>query len=100
MMKRLLAILVLNTVLTGVASADGLQYEVGVDGLACPFCFFGIEKNLVSINNVEDISVDIKKGLVIITMAEGSELSEQLVRQKIKDAGFSVRTFSHVAEVL
>lgn len=99
-MQRLLAILVLNTILIGAASADGLQYEVGVDGLACPFCYFGIEKNLVSIDNVEEISVDIKKGLVVITMAEGSELSEQLVRQKIKDAGFSVSTFTNIAEVL
>ncbi len=99
-MKKLVAMMVLSVIWTAAAFAAEVQYEVGVDGLACPFCAYGIEKKLSSIDDVQEIAVDITKGLVIVTMTEGSELSEQLARQKVKDAGFSVRSFARVAEDL
>ncbi len=74
------------------------EYRVGVDGLACPFCAYGIEKKLSSIHGVKDIKVDIKKGEVIVTMAEGVNLSEQLAREKVRDAGFTLRSFSQPGE--
>lgn len=99
-MKKLVAIVVLSVLWTAAAFADEVQYEVGVDGLACPFCAYGIEKKLSSVDGVHDIVVDITKGVVIVTMAEGAELSEQLAREKVKDAGFSVRSFVRAAEDL
>ncbi len=99
-MKKLVAMMVLSVIWTAAAIAAEVQYEVGVDGLACPFCAYGIEKKLSSIDDVQDIAVDITRGLVIVTMAEGSELSEQLAREKVMDAGFSVRSFARVAEDL
>ncbi len=99
-MKKLLAMMVLSVIWTAAAFAAEVQYEVGVDGLACPFCAYGIEKKLSSIEDVQEIVVDITKGLVIVKMAEGSELSEQLARKKVEDAGFSVRSFARVAEDL
>ena len=57
-------------------------------------------KKLSSIDDVKDIAVDISKGVVILTMAEGSVLSEGLAREKVEDAEFSVRSFARVAEGL
>ena len=97
-MKKTVAMMVLSVVWTAAAFAAEFQYEVGVDGLACPFCAYGIEKKLSSIDDVQDIAVDIAKGVVVVTMTQGSELSEQLARQKVKDAGFSVRSFARIPE--
>lgn len=79
---------------TGTALADGSHYQLGVDGLACPFCAFGIEKKLSSIPGVTDTRVDLKQGMVIVTMKDGSQLSEPVARAKVKDAGFSLRSFA------
>ena len=92
MVKKLVLILVL--VWSSQMTWAETEYRVGVDGLACPFCAYGIEKQLASIDGVKDIEVDIKKGEVIVTMAEGANLSEQLAREKVKDAGFSLRSFT------
>lgn len=95
-MKKLVLILVLLWS-AQLAWAEG-QYRVGVDGLACPFCAYGIEKRLSSIDGVKDVKVDIKKGEVIVTMAEGADLTEQLAREKVKEAGFTLRSFSQHGE--
>jgi len=77
-----------------VAQASGPLYALQVDGLACPFCAYGIEKKLNSIEGIDDIQVDIRKGEVIVIMAEGFPLAEELAREKVKDAGFTLRAFS------
>jgi len=38
--------------------------------------------------------VNIKTGEVIVMMGEGIPLDEDLARKKVKDAGFTLRTFS------
>ncbi len=82
-----------------VANAASAVYSLKVDGLACPFCAYGIEKKLSAIDGVEDIKVDIKEGQVIVTMADGTSLSEQRARQAVKDAGFTLRTFTQSAGI-
>ncbi len=77
-----------------VAHAGSAVYSLQVDGLACPFCAYGIEKKLSAIDGVEKIDVDIKEGQVIVTMASGASLSEDRARQAVKDAGFTLRAFA------
>ncbi len=77
-----------------VAHAGSAVYSLQVDGLACPFCAYGIEKKLSAIDGVEKIDVDIKEGQVIVTMASGASLSEDRARQAVKDAGFTLRAFT------
>lgn len=90
--KKLVLILVL--VWSSQMAWAATQYRLGIDGLACPFCAYGIEKKLSSIDGVKDIEVDIKKGEVIVTLAEGANLSDQLAREKVTDAGFTLRSFN------
>ena len=71
------------------------QYAIGVDGLACPFCAYGIEKQLSRIQGVESISTDIKSGTVTITMNEGTTLKQADAARAVDKAGFSMRGFNH-----
>ena len=76
-----------------VAQQSGPAYELRVDGLACPFCAYGVEKQLSKIAGVEGIDVDISAGTVTILMAHDAELDESTARQAVDDSGFSLRGF-------
>jgi mercuric ion binding protein len=97
-MKKLLSTLLLVMVLSSAASAGGNQYALAIDGLACPFCAYGIEKNLSAIEGVESVETDIKSGQVVVTLAEGKTLSEEVARQAIKDAGFTLRSLKQTRD--
>ena len=91
-MKKLIAIMLLTLVWNIAAFAAGTQYQMRVDGLACPYCAYGIEKKLKKIDGVEKIDVDLNKGLVTVNVAEGVQLSEARMSQLFKDAGFTYRS--------
>jgi len=69
---------------------------VGVDGLACPFCAYGIEKKLLKIDAVQKLFVDIENGTIELKLKEKAVLSEEDIRKAIKKAGFEVRDIRYV----
>ena len=81
---------------TAAALAAGPSYRLAVDGLACPFCAYGIEKKLSALAGVERLETNIEDGSVIVTMQDGATLEEAAVQQAVKAAGFSLRTFEQV----
>lgn len=82
----------------GLATAgETNEYAIGVDGLACPFCAYGIEKQLNRIAGVEVVSTDIESGTVSVTMEEGIVLEESAARKAVEDAGFTLRSFKRPA---
>ncbi len=86
--------LILGLILiSAVALAAPQAFKLRVDGLACPFCAYGIEKQLSSVDGVQSVDVDIKAGVVIVTMADGVTLDETEARRAVKDAGFDLRSF-------
>lgn len=71
----------------------GPAFVLQVDGLACPFCAYGIEKSLSRIPGVATVKIDIKSGIVVVTMRRGARLSEAAANQAVRDAGFTLRGF-------
>ncbi len=88
--------LVLVLLMSAGAWAAPKTYKLSVDGLACPFCAYGIEKKLNATTGVQGVGVDIASGTVSVTMAEGASLDEATARQAVKDAGFTLRGFEPV----
>ena len=78
------------------AYAAANVYELEVDGLACPFCTYGVEKRLSTIEGVEKVDVELKKGVVIVTMTAGTALTENQAQRAVRDAGFTLRGFSQI----
>jgi mercuric ion binding protein len=78
-------------------SAAPTQYELRVDGLACPFCAYGIEKKLNAAEGVENIFIDINAGTVTVTMAESASMSEEAAKQIVEDAGFTLAGFKKLS---
>ena len=81
---------------SAAAFAGAHQYRLRVDGLACPFCAYGIEKKLNAAKGVKAIRIDINAGTVTVTMEPGASLSEAQARRIIKDAGFTLGPFQTI----
>jgi len=79
------------------ALAGDNQYVLGVDGLACPFCAFGIEKRLNEVDGVTNVQIDVGESVVRVTLQEGKKLTEAQAHQAIKEAGFTLRSYSEAA---
>ncbi len=62
-----------------------------VDGLACPFCAYGMEKKLKRLENLEKLDIKINEGLVVLYFKEGAEIDKELISKKVKEAGFTPR---------
>ena len=87
-------VLVSSGVLAARAQAvDQPVYTLHVNGLACPFCAYGIEKQLSKVEGVVAIDIDIKAGAITLTLAAGSTLEESTAREAIEAAGFELREF-------
>ena len=92
MKKRLFLLLVLALAgfSTAVHSAEA-RYEIRADGLACPFCAYGIEKKFMKIQGVKHVDFDMKKGLVLVTGEATLELQDAQLKTLFNDAGFTYR---------
>lgn len=93
--QRMAIALSLVLVATGVWAAP-VSYQLRVDGLACPFCAYGIEKKLGALKGVERVETNIKNGVVVVTMHDGTTLDEATAKKAVKEAGFSLRKFEPV----
>lgn len=67
------------------------EYVMRVDGLACPFCAYGVEKKLKRLEGVRAVDVDLDRGLVTVEVADGVRLDEARIETLIRDAGFTYR---------
>ena len=85
------AAIVLNS---AAALAAGSVYILQADGLACPFCAYGIEKQLGRIDGVSTATTDIASGTVIVVMEEGTALDRADANKAVEAAGFSLSGFS------
>ncbi len=76
----------------GDASADKV-YKLRVDGLACPFCAYGVEKNLSKYEGVKDVEISVNEGVSRVTTEDDANFTEEVARKLIEDAGFTLRGF-------
>lgn len=88
--KSLIASL-LVLVMVQTAMAATVVYSIRVDGLACPYCAYGIEKKLNELEGIKFIDMDLEKGIVTVE-AYGVKLEDQQLRQLFQDAGFTYRS--------
>ena len=75
------------------ALADSHVYKLYVDGLACPFCAYGVEKKVGGLDGVEKVDIEIEEGLVAVTLADGVTLDEATASRAVDEAGFTLRKF-------
>ncbi len=75
--------------LNALAELPDNTYELGVDGMTCPFCVYSIEKNLNKLSGVKKAQVSLEQKKVRIEMQSGKTFNEKEVRKVITDSGFT-----------
>lgn len=91
-MKKNIFLLIVSMMLVVIAAAQEKQYEVKVDGLSCPVCSYGLEKKLKAIDGVENIKIDLESGLVTFSVRPGKNVTEEMIKTKVTEAGYTFRS--------
>ena len=87
--------LLATVILWNVALLAGeAHFLLGVDGMSCPFCVYGIEKRLKKIDGVEDVRADLAQGNIWVEVTGADVLSEDGARLLVEQAGFTLRSFA------
>ena len=66
----------------------GEELKVGVKGMVCAFCAQGIEKKFKAQDEVEKIDVSLEKKYVKLTFKDGKRLSNEKIKEILKDSGY------------
>jgi len=86
-------------VLSGPVFAEPQEVlEIDIAGMTCAFCIYGVEKNLGKLPGVERVQVSLESRKARIVMEVGAVADETLIRETIRDAGFTPREISRLTE--
>ncbi len=67
--------------------------KLEVNGLACPFCAYGLEKKLRNdIKSLKNLEINIEKGFVTFGFLKQNKPSKEKLKEIISDAGFQADT--------
>jgi copper chaperone CopZ len=101
-MFRFLFTALLSAVLSFSALAidEPRTIEMKVDGLVCAFCAQGISKKLGKMDATADVLVSLENGLVAVALKPGKDLSDQVLRDTLTDAGYLLKTIDRKSETL
>ncbi len=90
MMRTFLAALLLCLGFPVATQAEFVDAELRVDGMACPFCAFGIEKKLRAVQGVRDLEVLLDEGIIELGFEADSAATVGALEEAVKDAGFKL----------
>ena len=84
-----LALLASSAAVAGDTGSARHEAVVAVKGLACPFCVYGLEKQLKKLPGAKQVSVDLGKGQAVIVFAEDAKVTDAQIEKAVRRAGFS-----------
>lgn len=79
-----------------ISKVNSSYFEIRADGLACPYCAYGIEKKFMAIEGVKEIDVDLKKGLVKVNGTASLKFEEKQLKTLFTDSGFTFRSMKKI----
>jgi len=99
MMKRrwLAVAVVVWLMMGGVSQAEMKQLVLRVDGLACPFCAYGLEKKLMVLPGVTSYDADLREGKVFVGLEPSASVDVEHVQEAVSKGGFTLRSITLTA---
>lgn len=67
------------------------QVEIRVDGLACPFCAYGLEKKLKELDGVGKVTINVDGGMAVLENKERKSIAIEKLEAVVANAGFTPR---------
>ncbi len=87
-LKHVAAVLALGVPLLAFG-AERQVVDIAVKGMTCPFCAYGLEKNLGKAKEVDHAAASLKEQNVRIVLKPGTQPDVDRYKQLIHDAGFT-----------
>jgi len=94
---KVMVVMAVVSLIAGSAMAQ-TKYVIGVDGMSCPFCAYGLEKKLKKVQDVESVTIDLNEGEVVVIAKAGATIKEESLRKAVHDAGFTVSTLKKIED--
>jgi copper chaperone CopZ len=63
---------------------------IKVEGLYCPFCSYGLEKQVKKLEGFKNVQINIKEGTAEIEFIPDAIISEKAILTAVEDAGFDL----------
>ncbi|MFM9835564.1 MAG: heavy-metal-associated domain-containing protein [Methylophilaceae bacterium] len=89
-MKNLLLVSLISAALFSQNAIAVQTIKANVNGMVCAFCAQGIDKKMRALSQTKDVYVNLKQKIVAIELKDGQTLSNDTVKDLIKDAGYDV----------
>jgi copper chaperone CopZ len=94
---RLLALLAFLVVFSAsLAFAQTKQVNIIVKGMMCSSCAKKMETRLHALDGVDQVKVNLKSGIINVTMKDGKDLSNDLIVKTINDHDYKVAKIDHL----
>ena len=73
-----------------VEKKDLIYVKIEIMGMACPYCAFGMEKELRKVAGVYNVKIELEVGLAFISTPIQQKPTKESIEKIIMDAGFTV----------
>ena len=84
------ALIAISLLAPSTAQAEILGARLRVNGMACPFCAFGIEKKLRAVDGVEQVEVLLDEGEIQLVLSAGNGATVEVFEEAVTRAGFEL----------
>ena len=64
--------------------------KIEIFGLACPYCAYGMEQDLLQLAGVEEVDIQLKEGLAYISTPVEQKPDKKEIAKVVEDGGFTV----------
>jgi len=78
-----------QTTLKAQNKPEHVYIKIEVNGMACPYCAYGMEKELKKVAGVDDVKIQLKEGLAYIATPKKQEPLKENLALIITNAGFT-----------
>lgn len=78
-----------------ISKTDITYIKIVVDGMACPFCAYGLEKNIKKLEGVKNLYIDINEAFITFAVPTNKKPSEEKLNKLVKEAGFKIREIKY-----
>jgi copper chaperone CopZ len=89
-MKKLIAVFFSLSLMAQAALANPKLIDVTVKGMMCSSCAKTMKTKFQAQNGVQSVNVDLKKGLVHVTMADGKDISDDQIKTIVDGTDYKV----------
>jgi len=68
---------------------DRVYVKIEVDGMACSYCAFGMEKALKKVSGVDNVAIELEEGMAYISTPKSQKPQKESLSLIIQNAGFT-----------